>query len=64
MRYRIDVDKVNYHQNSLANNTPYTTPSEEGGYAHYPAKVEGHLTRARSKSFNDFFSQPRIFWIV
>ena len=62
MRYRIDVDQVNYHQNSLANNTPYTTPPEEGGYESYPKKVEGHVIRARSESFNDFFTQPRIFW--
>ena len=62
MRYRIDVDQVNYHENSLANNTPYTTPPEQGGYAHYPQKVEGHVTRARSESFNDFFTQTRIFW--
>ncbi|WP_130859860.1 catalase [Gracilibacillus phocaeensis] len=62
MRYRIDVDQVNYHKNSLADNTPYTTPPEEGGYAHYPAKVEGRVIRGRSKSFDDFFSQPRIFW--
>jgi len=62
MRYRIDVDQVNYHENSLANNTPYTTPPEQGGYAHYPQKVEGHVIRGRSESFNDFFSQPRIFW--
>ncbi|MCF3943403.1 catalase [Oceanobacillus alkalisoli] len=62
MRYRIDVDQVNYHRNSIANNTPYTTPPIEGGYAHYPAKVEGHVTRNRSESFYDYFSQPRIFW--
>lgn len=62
MRQRIDVDQVNYHNNSLANNTPYTTPPEEGGYEHYPKKVEGHVIRARSESFEDFFSQPRIFW--
>ena len=62
MRHRIDVDQVNYHKNSLANNTPYETPPEEGGYAHYPKKVEGHVIRTRSESFNDFFSQPRIFW--
>src|SRR5699024_4950504 len=62
MRYRIDVDQVNYHKNSLANNTPYTTPPEEGGYEHYPKKVEGHVIRARSESFKDYFSQPRIFW--
>lgn len=61
MRQRIDVDQINYHNNSLADNTPYTTPPEEGGYVHYPKKVEGHVIRGRSKSFNDFYSQPRIF---
>lgn len=62
MRQRIDVDKVNYHRNSLANNTPYTIPPEEGGYEHYPKRVEGHVIRGRSESFNDFFTQTRIFW--
>ncbi|WP_424237597.1 catalase [Bhargavaea ginsengi] len=62
MRYRIDTDQVNYHQNSLADNTPYTVPVEEGGYEYYPQYVEGHKIRARSESFNDWFSQPRIFW--
>lgn len=62
MRERIDVDHINYRNNSLANNTPYTTPPEEGGYAEYPKRVEGHVIRGRSESFNDFFSQTRIFW--
>ncbi|MBN6205278.1 catalase, partial [Ralstonia pickettii] len=62
MRQRIDVDKVNYHENSLADNTPYTVPPEEGGYKDYPGKVEGYKIRARSDSFKDYFSQPRIFW--
>ena len=62
MRYRIDVDQVNYHQNSLANNTPFETPPEQGGYEHYPKKVDGHTIRGRSESFNDFYSQTRIFW--
>ena len=62
MRYRIDVDQVNYRNNSLANNTPYTTPPEQGGYASYPKRVSGHVIRGRSESFNDFFSQTRIFW--
>ncbi|WP_077326393.1 catalase [Virgibacillus siamensis] len=62
MRYRIDVDQVNYHKNSLANNTPNTTPPEEGGYEHYPKKVDGQAIRARSESFKDYFTQPRIFW--
>lgn len=62
MRYRIDVDQVNYHKNSIANNTPHTTPPEEGGYEHYPEKVEGRKIRARSETFKDYFSQPRILW--
>jgi len=62
MRQRIDVDQVNYHKNSLANNTPYTVPPEEGGYESYPEKVEGYKIRARSDSFKDYFTQPRIFW--
>lgn len=62
MRQRIDVDKVNYHENSLLNNTPYTVPPEDGGYKDYPGKVEGYKIRARSDSFKDYFSQPRIFW--
>lgn len=63
VRHRIDVDSVNYHENSLAGNTPAETPPEEGGYAHYPGKVEGHKTRERpGESFFDFFTQPRMFW--
>src|SRR5690625_4795686 len=61
-RYRIDVDRVWYHKNSMADNTPQTTPPEEGGYEDYPEKVEGRKIRARSKSFTDYFTQPRIFW--
>lgn len=62
MRHRIDVDQINYRNNSLAGNTPYVTPPEEGGYKEYPKRVEGHVIRGRSPSFNDFFTQPRIFW--
>src|SRR5690625_677425 len=63
VRHRIDVDSVDYHENSLAGNTPAETPPEEGGYAHYPEKVEGRKTRERpGESFYDFFSQARMFW--
>jgi len=63
VRHRIDVDRVNYHRNSLAHNTPAEVPPEEGGYVHYPEKVEGHITRERpSESFGDYFSQARLFY--
>lgn len=55
--------KVNYHNNSLAGNTPSEASWEEGGYVHYPQKVDGHVTReVPSDSFKDFFSQARFFW--
>ncbi|WOV86873.1 catalase [Sporosarcina oncorhynchi] len=62
MRYKIDVDETSYHNNSLENNTPYTTPPEDGGYKHYPKKVEGEITRKRSPKLDDYYTQPRIFW--
>lgn len=61
-RHRIDVDQVNYYKNSIANNTPGPTSLEEGGYHHYPDKVEGRKVKASSDSFNDFFSHARLFW--
>ncbi|NMB34449.1 MAG: catalase [Clostridium sp.] len=62
-RYRIDVDKVDYHNNSLACNTPATSTPQEGGFVHYPEKVQGHVTReVPSPSFDDHFSQARLFW--
>lgn len=62
-KYRIDVDYVTYHKNTLAGNTPAETPPEKGGYAHYPSEVDGHITRERpSESFYDYFSQARLFW--
>lgn len=61
-RQTINRGKVSYHRNSLANNTPSTSSVEEGGYATYQEKVEGVKIRARSKSFEDHFSQATLFW--
>ncbi|MCG3089505.1 catalase [Sporosarcina cyprini] len=61
-RQRIDVGQVSYHKNSLANNTPSTSPWEEGGYVHYAEKVDGRVIQGRSESFQDHFSQARLFW--
>ena len=62
-KYRIDLDDITYHENSLAANTPAETPGDKGGYVAYPEKVSGHITRERpSESFFDYFSQARLFW--
>lgn len=53
---------MSYHNNSLANNTPAPATEAEGGYVHYQEKVEGRKVRSRSKSFEDHFSQAKLFW--
>ncbi|GAB3808001.1 catalase [Virgibacillus kimchii] len=62
MRSKINVGSVNYYKNSLAKNTPAPTPPEEGGYVHYPERVEGRKVKATSDSFKDYFSQARMVW--
>ena len=61
-RQTINVGQVSYHKNSLANNTPSPSTAKEGGFVHYEEKVEGRVIQARSESFNDHFSQARLFW--
>ncbi len=62
-RHRIDTDMVHYQKNAVADNTPAEASAEEGGYVNYPAEVEGEKTReVPSDSFNDFYSQARLFW--
>ncbi|EKC6390859.1 catalase [Staphylococcus pseudintermedius] len=50
-----------YHKNALNNNDPHTTPREEGGFEHYQEKVEGHKIRKRSTSFEDHYSQAKLY---
>lgn len=61
-RYIIDQGKVAYHNNSLANNTPYTVPGTKGGFVTYPSLVDGYKVRATAPSFKDHFSQAKLFW--
>src|SRR5699024_12120625 len=62
-KYRIDVDAVNYHKNSLANNTPAEYTSDEGGYEHYPEEIEGNISREQpGESYSDFFTTPMWSW--
>ncbi|OZU90235.1 catalase HPII [Virgibacillus indicus] len=61
-RQTINKGKVSYNNNSMAAHTPAPTTEEEGGFVHYQEKVEGSVVQARSESFNDHFSQPKLFW--
>jgi catalase len=62
MRQGIMKSRVNYFPNSLDGNSPHMTPEKQGGYVHYPQKVEGMKTRERSASFNDHYSQATLFY--
>src|SRR5699024_6838878 len=61
-RRTINIGKVSYHKNSLANNSPVPVSEEDGGYTHYQEKVDGVKIRVRSESFKDHFSQATMFW--
>ncbi|GEN87654.1 catalase [Oceanobacillus sojae] len=61
-RYVIDKGQVAYHQNYLADNTPYTVPGDKGGFVTYPSLVEGKKVRKTAPSFEDHFSQAKLFW--
>ncbi|WP_211747766.1 catalase [Paenibacillus sp. Marseille-Q4541] len=61
-RYVIDKGKVAYHKNSLADNTPFTVPGTEGGFVTYPSLVNGYKVRATAPSFQDHYSQAKLFW--
>ncbi len=50
-----------HHKNRMNNNQPEPLSAEEGGYEHYQEKVEGNKVRARSESFEDHFSQAKMF---
>ncbi len=61
-RQTINVGRVSYHKNSLANNTPSLSSVDEGGYTHYQEKIDGRKVLARSDSFKDHFSHAVLFW--
>jgi catalase len=62
MRQKINKGRTNYFPNSLGRGCPMTAPHDKGGYVHYTEKVDGRKIRARSESFNDHFTQARLFW--
>jgi catalase len=59
---RIDQSRVSYHENSLGGGCPALSTVEEGGYRHFAERVDGEKIRRRSPSFQDHFSQARLFW--
>lgn len=61
-QHQIHKGATSYHINSMRDNYPRPVPPEEGGFATYQEKVEGHKVRNRSESFQDFYSQALMFY--
>ncbi|MCW4355538.1 catalase [Hoyosella sp. YIM 151337] len=61
----IHTHPTSYTKNSLGNGCPMTMSQQEPPldvYRHYTRRVEGDVVRRRSESFNDHYSQARLFW--
>lgn len=63
-RMEIDTNPANYEPNSINDNWPRETPPapQRGGFESYQERIEGHKVRERSPSFEEHYSQPRLFW--
>lgn len=62
MRQEINKGRVSYHPNSLGGGCPYQAMIAEGGFTSFNERIDAHKVRARSNSFNDHFSQARMFY--
>lgn len=62
MRQEINKGRVSYHPNSLGGGCPYQAMISEGGFKSFSERIDAHKIRSRSSSFNDHFSQARMFY--
>lgn len=64
-RMDIDTNPANYEPNSINDNWPRETPpaAQRGGFESYQERIEGHKVRERSPTFDEHYSQPRLFWL-
>ena len=58
----IHPGQTSYHRNGLNDNQPTPVPAEQGGYEHFQEKIDGKKIRGRSESFQDFYSQAKLFY--
>jgi catalase len=52
--------QTSYYKNSLGGGCPAI--ADQDVFRHYTEKVEGQKIRQRAKSFQDYYSQARMFW--
>jgi catalase len=63
-RHTIPVGRVNYHPNTLGGGCPMlaSAAGQGSGFSHFPERLQGEKVRKRSESFNDHFTQARMFF--
>ncbi|MBI0398519.1 catalase [Cyclobacterium marinum] len=62
MQTEIPKGQTAYFPNTLGGGCPHLSKIAEGAFSSYEEKIDGKKIRARSESFNDFFSQPALFY--
>ncbi|MFD2518763.1 catalase [Salinimicrobium flavum] len=62
MRQQINKGKVNYEPNSVGGGCPFQAKMKDGGFVSHTEHIDARKIRARSKSFNDYFSQASLFY--
>ncbi|MCB5185887.1 catalase HPII [Methylobacillus gramineus] len=63
-RTTINKGQASYEPNSIDGGWPQETPpaAKDGGFESYYERIDAHKVRERSASFQDHFSQPRLFY--
>ncbi|MBV9088349.1 MAG: catalase [Mycobacteriaceae bacterium] len=59
-QHAIPQGRSSYFKNTLGGGCPAL--ADEDVFRHYTEKVDGHKVRQRAKSFQDYYSQARMFW--
>jgi catalase len=59
-QHAVPVGTTSYVKNSLGRGCPAL--AEQDVFRHYTERVDGHKIRQRAKSFQDYYSQARMFW--
>jgi catalase len=59
-QHAIPQGRSSYFKNTLGGGCPAL--ADEDVFRHYTEKVDGHKIRQRAKSFQDHYSQARMFW--
>ncbi|MFC6016594.1 catalase [Plantactinospora solaniradicis] len=53
---------ANYHPNSTGGGCPVVAGGANGGFVHFPERLDGEKVRRRAPSYADHYGQATLFW--